>query len=76
MESATADDNDQIVPSTTPLANSIMVFMVRRIFSSLKFPYAMFPCSRLLGEQLFMLFWDCACVSFGANWVKDKICRL
>lgn len=55
-----ADDDNEIIPSTTtPLANSIMVFMVRGLFPSLKFPYAMFPCSGLCGEQLFLLFWDC-----------------
>lgn len=46
-------------PPSPSLAKSMMVFMVRGIFSSLKFPYAMFPCLRLAGEQLFSPFWEC-----------------
>lgn len=54
------DSNDNPVTATPPrLANSIMVFMVRGIFTSLAFPYAMFPCNSLHGEQLFSLFWEC-----------------
>lgn len=46
------------VESNTPLAKSIVVFMVRGLFSTLKFPYVQFPCSSLTGEQLFMPFWE------------------
>lgn len=53
------DDEEATTPSDPPLANSIMVFMVRGVFTPLKFPYAMFPCCGLLGEQLFSLFWNC-----------------
>ena len=34
----------------------MLVFMVRRLFSSLKFPYVQFPASRTKGSELFPLF--------------------
>ena len=39
-----------------PLAKRMLVFMVRGIFSSLKFPYAQFPASSTKGGDLFPLF--------------------
>ena len=39
------------------LANSMMVFMVRGLFSHLQFPYAQFPCAALSGDLLFDPFW-------------------
>ena len=41
-----------------PLANTMLVFIVRGLFSGLQFPYAQFPCSSLSGDQLFPLFWE------------------
>uniref|UniRef100_A0A1X7UCH1 Transposable element P transposase-like RNase H domain-containing protein n=1 Tax=Amphimedon queenslandica TaxID=400682 RepID=A0A1X7UCH1_AMPQE len=41
-----------------PLAKSMVSFMVKGLFTSLKFPYAQFPCVSLVGEQLFPLFWE------------------
>lgn len=55
-EGLTCTASTQYVPN---LANSIMVFMVRGIFTKLSFPFAMFPCLGLVGEQLFTLFWEC-----------------
>ena len=40
------------------LAKTIMVFMVRGLFTKLKFPYAQFPISKLKGHQLFDPFWE------------------
>ena len=40
------------------LANSMLVLMVRGLFSQLQFPYAQFPCTALSGHQLYELFWD------------------
>ena len=39
-------------------AKTVMVFMVRGLFSSLQFPYAQFPCSELTGELLYEPFWE------------------
>ncbi len=50
-----SDDTDNEIP----LAKSMMVFMVRGIFTTLRFPYALFPCCSLVGEQLFSPFWEC-----------------
>jgi hypothetical protein len=41
-----------------PLANSMLVIMVRGLFSKLQFPYAQFPCSKLRGFELFHVFWE------------------
>ena len=44
--------------STPALAKTIVAFMVKGLFSSLRFCYAQFPCCTLVGEQLFTLFWE------------------
>ena len=44
--------------SSKTLANSMLVFMVRGLFSNLEFPYAQFPCAKLTGEQMFLPFWE------------------
>ena len=41
-----------------PLANSILVIMVRGLFSKLQFPYAQFPCTSLHGYELYDIFWE------------------
>ena len=46
---------DQEPPS---LAKSVLVFMVRGLFTKLQFAYAQFPCSSLAAEKLFKPFWD------------------
>ena len=43
---------------TPTLANSMLVFMVRGLFTSLEFPYAQFPCKAITGDQLFNPFWE------------------
>lgn len=45
-------------PMRPQLAKTIMVFMVRGLFSSLQFPYAQFPCAELSGELLYDPFWE------------------
>ncbi len=40
------------------LAKSMLVFMVRRLFGSLKFPYAQFSTKDISGDLLFQPFWD------------------
>ena len=40
-------------------ATHMLVFMVRGIFSDLKFPYGQFPCSSLSGDVLFPIVWEC-----------------
>lgn len=47
------------IQSTSPqLAKTMMVFMVRGLFSSLQFAYAQFPCAELSGEMLYDPFWE------------------
>lgn len=40
------------------LANSMMVFMVKGLFSRLQFPYVQFPCTAVSGDLLFDPFWE------------------
>ena len=40
------------------LAKTMMVFMVRGLFSSLRYAYAQFPCERVTGGLLFHPFWE------------------
>ena len=40
------------------LAKTIMVFMVKGLFTSLRFAYAQFPCSTLTGDLLLHPFWQ------------------
>ena len=41
-----------------PHANSMLVILVRGLFSQLKFPYAQFPCTELSGDQMYDPFWE------------------
>ena len=44
--------------SETPLAQSMLVLMVRGLFSPLEFAYAQFPCNELSGDQIYEPFWE------------------
>lgn len=54
FEASTKDSKD----SREPLANSMLVLMVRGLFNDLEFPYAQFPCTSLAGHQMYELFWE------------------
>ena len=41
-----------------PLAKSMLVLMVRGLFTSLRFPYAQFACSNLTGDLLIDPVWE------------------
>ena len=41
-----------------PVATHVLAFMVRGIFTDLKFPFAHFPTKDISGDQLFSLIWD------------------
>ena len=51
-------DDDHPTVNNPPLAKSMLAFMVRGLFTKLKFVYAQFPCISLTGEQLFCPFWE------------------
>ena len=48
-----ADTNE-----STTLAKSVMTFMVRGLFTSLRYPYVHFLCSSVTGDLLFQPFWE------------------
>lgn len=41
-----------------PVATHVLAFMVRGIFTDLKFPFAHFPTKDISGDQLFSLIWE------------------
>ena len=41
-----------------PLADSMVVIMVRGLFTRLQFPYVQFPCASVTGDLLFNPFWE------------------
>lgn len=43
---------------TNSIANSMLVLMVRGLFSQLKFPYAQFPSTSLCGHEMYEVVWD------------------
>lgn len=45
-------------PTSEPLAGTMMVFMVRGLFSKLQFAYAQFPCCQVTGDLLYDPFWE------------------
>ena len=40
------------------LAKSMLVFLVRGLFTNLSFPYAQFPCTALSGEHMYDPVWE------------------
>ena len=44
--------------SVMEVAHSMLVLMVRGLFSKLQFPYVQFPCTSLSGDQMFEPFWE------------------
>ena len=55
-EKSFQSEDDQ--ESYEPLAKSMLVMMVRGLFSKLQFPYVQFPCSKLHGFELYDMFWE------------------
>lgn len=45
------------VETQEPLAKSMLVVMVRGLFSKVQFPYLQIPCSKLHGYELYDIFW-------------------
>ena len=45
-------------PVSPKLAKTMMVVMVRGLFSKLHFAYAQFPCADLSGDLLYEPFWE------------------
>ena len=52
------DDNNQPSSGSNKLAKTMMVFMVRGLFTSLQFPYAQFACADITGDMLYDPFWE------------------
>ena len=44
--------------SSIPLANSMLVLLVKGLFSNLSFPYAQFSCTSICGDQMYDIFWE------------------
>ena len=50
--------NEEASDDTDEVAKTMMVFMIRGLFSRLRFPYAQFSCRSVCGELLFNPFWQ------------------
>lgn len=48
--------HDEVVPNV--LASSVMVVMVKGVFTPIRFAYAQFPCSSMTWDLLFQPFWE------------------
>lgn len=55
-QACTSDDNEAHLPQ---LATHMLVFMIRGICSSLKFPYVHFPVRAASGDILHPIVWEC-----------------
>lgn len=51
-------------------ARSMLVFMVKGLFTTLKFPYTQFACTKLRGDAMFQLFWE---VVKRLEWIGLKV---
>ena len=49
---------DDAIRQPPQLANSMLVILVRGLFSRLQFPYAQFPCTALSGDQMYEPIWE------------------
>ncbi len=56
LEQSLEPASDAIIPDV--LASSMLVIMVRGLFSHLNYSYAQFPCASLMGDSLFEPFWE------------------
>lgn len=57
FEKSVSDDYES-EPSIPTLAISRMVFMVRGLSTSFRFPYVQLPCSTITGDLIFEPFWE------------------
>ena len=44
--------------SSTSLANSMLVLLVKGLFSKLSCPYTQFSCTSICGDQMYDIFWE------------------
>ena len=58
FEHQLAQESKSSGTSSRPVAKTVAVFMVRGLFSSLQFPYAVFPSCSIKGSDLFPLLWE------------------
>ena len=49
---------DNHTVNSVPLANSMLVLLVKGLFSNLSFPYAQFSCTSICGDQMYDIFWE------------------
>ncbi len=61
----------QVQPDEERLVKTMMVFMVRGLFTPLRFPYAQFPCAIVTGDLLFNPLWQAV---FRLERIGLKVC--
>ena len=70
FERSLSESDDTSASENSP--KTMMVFMVRGLFSKLQFPYAQFPCADLSGEMLYEPFWE-AVGRLETCWLKVHV---
>jgi len=58
FERSLDSDSEETHPRDN-VAKTMMVFMVKGLFSPLAFPYVFFPCAKVSGDLLHKPLWDC-----------------
>lgn len=58
LEQSLANDSEDSQSRCPKLAKTMMVFMVRGLFSKLQFPYVQLPSADLTGDLLYDPFWE------------------
>ena len=58
FEWALSSSSEDSLPA---LAKTVMVFMVRGLFTKLQFAYSQFPCGQVRGDKLYHPFWEAVC---------------
>ena len=72
---------------STPLAKTVLILMIRGLFSDFNFPYATFPSTKLTGEQLVPIIYEAilrvelcgfkvTCITLDGNSVNRKLFKL
>ena len=70
-----------------PIAKTVLILMIQRLFSDFNFPYAIFPSTKLTGEQIVSIIYEAilrvelcgfkdTCITLDRNSVNRKLFKL
>ena len=61
IQEPSSEEEASSASSGKTIADSMLVLMVKGLFTKLKFPYIQIPCISVSGHQMFHPFWDAVC---------------